>query len=331
MSDREQKIWEAISSMMDGKPSLEEQGLINSWIKEDERNQDFLKIIRKRTDEGIYFSDEVKEKIYSKIESNVIPLENNRRNNYRIFSIAASIAVLFAFILLSLIFKTQSQGEIAYLEATTPFGAKTKFVLPDSTVVNLNSGSSLKYPAKFVGEKREVYLSGEAYFEVKKDPKHPFIVNTSNIDVKVLGTHFNMKSFPEEDVFETTVLEGSVALHSHSHQQSELVRLKPDQKAVYTSKNDEVKIQKINALLEASWKENKFYFDNETLTSIVNELERNYNVPIKICSKELNNETFSGFFDKNRTLYQVLDIMKFNRDFFYETKLDTIRIYLKDI
>jgi ferric-dicitrate binding protein FerR (iron transport regulator) len=328
MNDNNQKIWSAITSAIDGNISDEEKKILDVWINESEENKRFFESMILQGESDYDSSDEVKERIFNKIKA-VLPNHKTLRFNFWIPAAAASVAIIVTTIAFSLFTKPWEKAEMVFLEAKTPYGVKTKMVLPDSSVVFLNSGSYLRYPAIFNNNTRDVYLKGEAYFEVHKDSTCPFIVNTPAISIKVLGTHFNVKAFPDENLYETTLLEGSVALFRNSDPKKEVYRIKPNQKVSFFENSGRTNVQKIDAELEVSWKDGKFYFDNETLTSIAKDLERNFNVPIKICSQELKNEIFSGFFDKNRTVYQTLDIMKLHKNFYYLTQNDTIMVYLK--
>jgi ferric-dicitrate binding protein FerR (iron transport regulator) len=328
MTEYDQKIGVAISSVINGNPSDEEQKLLDSWISESDENRKFFELMMLHPEVTYDTSDELKERIFDKVKR-VLPVAKTRRLNYWIPAAVAAIAVLLTLAVTHLLREPLLNNNMVYLEATTPFGVKTKLVLPDSSVVFLNSGTYLKYPARFTSETRDVYLKGEAYFEVQKDKNHPFVVKTPAMAVKVLGTHFNVKAFPDENLYETTLLEGSVALYNNA-QTKELYRLKPNQKVSFSEATGNIRVQKVDAEMEASWREGKFYFDDESLSSIVKNLERNFNVHIRVASEKLKDEVFSGFFDKDRTLYQTLDIMMLHKNFYYKTQNDTILIYMKD-
>ncbi|HEX3006159.1 MAG TPA: FecR domain-containing protein [Bacteroidales bacterium] len=328
MTEYDQKVGAAISSVINGNPSDEEQKLLDSWISESDENRKFFELMMLHPEVTYDTSDELKERIFNKVKR-VLPVTKTRRLNYWIPAAVAAIAVLLTLAVTHLLREPLLNNNMVYLEATTPFGVKTKLVLPDSSVVFLNSGTYLKYPARFTRETRDVYLKGEAYFEVQKDKNHPFVVKTPAMSVKVLGTHFNVKAFPDENLYETTLLEGSVALYNNE-QTEELYRLKPNQKVSFSETSGNIRVQKVDAEMEASWRDGKFYFDDESLSSIVKNLERNFNVHIRITSEKLKDEVFSGFFDKDRTLYQTLDIMMLHKNFYYKTQNDTILIYMKD-
>jgi ferric-dicitrate binding protein FerR (iron transport regulator) len=329
MVESDQKIWAAISSVINGNSTTEEKELVDLWLNESIANRKFYKIVSESMADDLEATDDIKERIFASIESRVLPRKTNRRIKIWIPAAAAMAAILVLMAVFTIFGVRKTYNDVVLLESVTPYGVKTKILLSDSTIVYLNAGTSIKYPARFQGKTREVILKGEAYFEVSKDEKHPFVVRTNEISIKVLGTRFNLKSFPEEDLFETSLLEGSVALY-YNNNEKEMVKLIPNQKASYKLTTGKVDVQKVNAELDASWKEGKFYFNNEYLPSILRALERNYNVPIKLCTKDLNDEVYSGLFNKNRTVYQTLDIMKLHKNFNYETKNDTIMIYLKN-
>jgi len=128
----------------------------------------------------------------------------------------------------------KNQAEVVYNEIKTPLGAQSTFTLPDGTHGNLNNGSSLKYPVKFTGNTREVELQGEAYFDVEHNKKHPFIIKTAGLDIRVLGTRLNVYSYPDEAYQEITLEEGSVELMERNrNEENTVVKMEPGQHVVY--------------------------------------------------------------------------------------------------
>ena len=128
----------------------------------------------------------------------------------------------------------RSQAEVVYNEIKSPLGAQSQFELPDGTKGNLNNGSSLKYPAKFTGQTREVELKGEAYFDVEHNKQRPFIIKTAGLDIKVLGTRLNVYSYPDETYQEITLEEGSVELLERDEKEEiTVVKMEPGQHVVY--------------------------------------------------------------------------------------------------
>jgi ferric-dicitrate binding protein FerR (iron transport regulator) len=173
-----------------------------------------------------------------------------------------------------------NSGEIAYNTLSTTRGEQTQVRLPDGTLVFLNAESSLKYPTSFTGlGKREVSLTGEGYFEVAKDKKHPFIVESSNQKVEVLGTHFNINTYSNETSVRTTLLEGSVKVNDRI--------LKPNEQSVLANGN--IKVAEVEVDNVVAWKNGTFLFEDEPLNSIMRKIERWYDVEV-VYDKAVNKD-----------------------------------------
>ncbi|WP_316817658.1 FecR family protein [Pedobacter nyackensis] len=205
-----------------------------------------------------------------------------------------------------LVYQTEGQqtgNRIEYNTIETPVGGTYELVLLDGTRIWLNAGSSLKYPAMFAKDERKVELIGEAYFEVSHNPKKPFIVKTANRQVvKVLGTHFNLNAYPDDQVYRTTLFEGKVEV---SNGRTEVI-LKPFQQALL--QNGALTVNEVADATAISWKDEQFAFKDETLENILNEFERWYDVEF-ICPEEFKNIRFSGKISRKRTLKQALNII----------------------
>lgn len=132
-----------------------------------------------------------------------------------------------------LVYHFYNRNDGVYKEMTTEMGMKTKKRLSDGSVVWLNAGSRLRYPEKFSSGQREVYLSGEGYFEVKASAGHPFIIHTSKMDIRVLGTEFNVRSYDDEDFAETALIRGAVEVAMKETGNNAPVLLKPNQKIIW--------------------------------------------------------------------------------------------------
>jgi transmembrane sensor len=230
-----------------------------------------------------------------------------------------------------------------------PYGSKSRIVLPDGSVVDLNSGSNLKYSRSgFNATGRSVFLTGEGFFSVTKDPERPFYVTTPGLKIKVLGTTFNLKAYLDEDTEEATLITGKVEIYTNSDktEKKKSIVLKPNQKAIYVkSENDflrrdsgmvspaiiPVKLKTVKLETPSkteqtiSWKENKLIFDNEAFNSLVIRVERWYNVKILDNYPELNSARFTGKFDKE-TIEQVLNALVTVTPFKYTIKQNLITI-----
>jgi transmembrane sensor len=230
-----------------------------------------------------------------------------------------------------------------------PYGSKSRLVLPDGSVVNLNSGSSLKYSSSdFNSGSRSVLLTGEGFFSVTKDSKRPFYVITPGIKVKVLGTTFNLKAYTDENMEEATLVSGMVEIYASSDktEKEKPIILKPNQRAVFLKSGNDfltndtgmdnlaiipVKLKTVNLQPSSrteqtiSWKENELIFDNESFSSLVIRIERWYDVNILVDNPELNSARFTGKFDKE-TLEQVLNALVTVTPFKYNIKQNLITI-----
>jgi transmembrane sensor len=171
----------------------------------------------------------------------------------------------------------------AWVEApqTTLIAKKIKqLTLPDGTQVWLNAKSSLRYSPDFNGETREVFLEGEAYFDVKKDKNRPFIVYTQDIQVKVLGTAFTVKSYKNDNTSETTLVRGKVRVEKYGVLTKESIELLPNQRVVYTRNSEALQKSEVVADQRTTWKEGTLRFENEPLDNVIKTMERWYDVRI---------------------------------------------------
>jgi transmembrane sensor len=197
---------------------------------------------------------------------------------------------------------------------TTPHGGQWQVLLPDGTKVWLNAASSLTYPVSFAALKnRRVELSGEAYFEVAKDKTHPFIVHTIKQDVEVLGTHFNINAYADEQYTKTTLLEGSVhvapttASPINGANSLAWQALKPGQQSVLS--NGDIKITAANTEAAIAWKNAIFYFEDDNLENIMKRVARWYDVNIIYHNNQVKQELFSGRVSRAQNVSEVLKML----------------------
>jgi ferric-dicitrate binding protein FerR (iron transport regulator) len=356
---------EVLIKYLTGSANEAEREYARNWINENKKNQLYFdelhayyltsKITQKpsgfnkdvgwnRVQAKFYkanFLDEVKKR----------KLIINRAIFYSIFNAAAIVLIAFLisnnfFHRLKLI-RTEiydSQNEII-----VPLGAKSTITLPDGTKVWLNAGSRLSYPANFEKKSREVYLEGEAYFDVRHySRKNLFVVKTSDITIKVYGTQFNVKSYPDENIIQTTLVKGSVAIETNSGSQSgKAIFLKPNQTATFvkfttTSHEQNSKIiqdfpdssKKVNEkILIAplknpepiiSWKDEKWIIEGEKLEQLAIKLERRYNVKISFENESLKQYKFSGTL-KDETFEQVLKIIMLSAPIVYDIEGNRVK------
>lgn len=176
-----------------------------------------------------------------------------------------------------------------------PYGKTSEIILSDGTKVSLNAGSRLVYPEYFTDKNREVFLVGEAYFDVEHDKEHPFIVQTMDVRIKVLGTRFNVSAYPADKMIETVLAKGKVRLEeNNSGLLSESIELMPNQLASFNKSTKEIKLREVNTDDYILWKENLFKFESTDLSRVVKKLERYYNIRFMYADPLLGTIKISG-------------------------------------
>jgi transmembrane sensor len=283
-----------------------------------------------------------------------------RRMSLSLTRIAAIfvLAYLLGVVTYTIFFKNSSSS-LTFQEIIVPAGSKTRINLPDGTIVWLNSESKLTYTNSYNIDKREVRLEGEGYFKVSEDKKRPFIVLTSNISVRALGTEFNVKCYPGEGFIETTLVKGSVKIKGNSDNngiKTESLILKPNEKLTFIKKSgklysnidsfqnqpkqsikdsytgipnevrkEQIFIQTIDPSPYIAWKEDKLIFTGERFEEIKARLERWYGVSIQIKDPEILTYRFKGSFEKE-SLEQALEALKLASHFSYSINKNKIII-----
>lgn len=356
------------------------EGKINSAEKSefykflsDSANEDVVKDILFRqlsdfNEEPPYYNKTVDfETIYGnvmfEIRQNEIKQEESldfmRRTRIRKITIYSScLAAVFVFALLIgrylLPFRsniTSTPDVISYNEIRAPYGSRSEVRLPDGTEVKLNAGSIIKYRSDFNTSNRELDLTGEAYFNVAKNEKIPLIVSAGSINVKAVGTEFNIKAYNEEGTIETTLITGKVEITRDGpiEEGDKFVDLVPNQKAIFIKDEDSFILEKIvyrdsisappvktiyeNILISpkvnveqvVAWTQGKLILRGENLDNLCVELERKYDVKIVFINEEIKKYRFSGIL-LDETLEQVLSVIKLTSPISYS--LDGKTVYL---
>jgi len=220
--------------------------------------------------------------------------------------------------------KAFTEGELVYNTLKIPYGKKFEVQLSDGTVVHLNSGTSLKYPVQFVKNKsRQVYLTGEAYFEVSKDKAHPYTVNAQEVNVEVLGTKFNVDSYSNNTSTDVVLVEGKVALYKE--QKTNQVYLTPGFKGSNVTGAASFQTEQVNTDYYTAWVKGSLVFKNASFNDIIKKLERQYNVTFINKNKTLGREIFNARFD-NEPIEVVLKYFSDSYKIDYDIDRDKITI-----
>lgn len=223
--------------------------------------------------------------------------------------------------------KTDSAAtaELIYNTLYVPFGKKFTLELSDGTVVNLNSGSRLKYPIQFSSDTvRQVFLEGEAYFNVTKNLEQSFVVNTDNLKTSVYGTQFNVTSYSSNDIDLVVLVEGKIGVSLNEHKEILLI---PNELASVHKENGVLSKSKVDIKKYVAWRDGVLWFDSEPFDNIIRTLERHYNVIIHNKLQNLNAIRFTGTFENNESITEILDVFADYKSFKFKKENNVITIY----
>ena len=222
--------------------------------------------------------------------------------------------------------KTGMEDSLVFNTLIVPKGGEYSLELPDGTVVWVNSESSLRFPEKFALDQREVFLEGEAYFEVKKDANRPFYVHTEVGKVRVLGTAFNVCAYSNDRFWQTTLVEGSVMIN----QEEKEVLLKPNEQYQIDVRTGKAGLREVLPELYTSWRDGKFYFKAYTFEELVEKLERWYDFKMFYMNEEIKTRRFSGVVNKYQPLEEMFKFLQMTSDVQFNVKGNVVTASLKN-
>ena len=249
------------------------------------------------------------ERLFSSIEKKTISKMKTRRLFLQYMKYAAAV-LLGIGISLSTLYLTNQENlsTVGNYKLVTSKGEKSYLQLPDGTRVWLNSCTTLEYAENYGHSNRSIYLDGEAYFEVSKNPKKPFRVKANGVTIRVLGTHFNVNAYAADSLVETTLLEGSVSVSNNANGKQMI--LKPNETAIYRKSTGILSMHiNANAQNEISWREGVLSFNDISMGEIARQLSHHFNVTIQIKSEQLRNYKLNARFKQNETLEEILEML----------------------
>jgi len=217
-----------------------------------------------------------------------------------------------------------SSKDVSYNTIETPRGGQYQIVLPDGSQVWLNAASSIRYPTSFSASSRTVTITGEAYFEVAKNPLLPFRVISGDQTVQVLGTHFNICAYPDEKGIKTTLVEGSVKVTNNKFNSA--ATLRPGQQSLTTAVDKAIDVHPAEIDDILAWKNGSFNFNNEDIYSIMRKLSRWYDVDISYTNQEIQHQRFSGIVPRTSEIADVLNFLEYTKTVHF--KISGRRIYV---
>jgi transmembrane sensor len=328
-----------IIKMLTNRATPDECVMLDKWVKKSDDNRRLFLLFRnswlassQTLEPDIACTSKALEKVNEKInllrsaelrEPAAKTLKQSKRPILSYIKIAALWILLFGMgAVFSLLF-VKPAGVLNFasdVSVIAPRGSKALTILPDGTVVWLNAGSKIKYKIPAGKPAREVTLEGEAYFNVTKDPDHPFIVDAAEMIIKAYGTEFNVKAYPEEKVVAATLVKGSVSVEIKD-KPSDRTMLKPNDQAIYykpTAKRSEnfLVTKGINPALYTLWINDRLRIKGETLEDLAVMLERKYDVTIHFDDNSLRDLRFTGIIE-NETIEQILELIKISSNVDY--------------
>lgn len=216
---------------------------------------------------------------------------------------------------------------VAMVEHYVKNGKREVVTLPDGSIIHLNSGSHIFYPENLEGKTRTVYLLGEADFKVTKNPQKPFIVKSADMSITALGTEFNVKAYPEEDLLTATLLEGKVRVNCND---TTNYILTPGQQVVYTKSTLKSVLLETDVEDVTAWQRGEIVLNKATINEVIQTLERHYSITFQTSKKKINQDRYSFVFKENANIKEVLEVMQtVIGEFDYHLKENTCYIYWK--
>jgi len=282
--------------------SLKDEELVQKYLCSDENVKEFDTELRSLFDECV--------------DSSLSEARTKTRFTKFIPYLFAVVAVIALIVLIPASYQkghdagAQRIASIQWEELYVPYGQKQDVTLSDGTVLHLNSGSRLTYPAQFVGNTRSVFLDGEAYLDVAKNTEWPFVVKSQDVDVRVLGTSFSLRNFAQENIVEICLVEGSVEAKFPLPEGDRGVALVPGDMVRYdrTKHNVDIEHFSINDY-QPFYQGNTLRFENMQMADIARELSRHFNIKIVVADGALASRRYFSIFSNNEDLEQILAVM----------------------
>lgn len=306
-------IYKIIRRLADGLVPAEHRNKILYWLfrKGDDSSKDeaLFRLWNETDGSGISNMDINASLSYVKERLGISLKKKKSYNIYSLFRYAAIFLLpLVSGLIVWLVMSNASYTTSNIIECFVPNGRQKEIILSDGTKVKLNSGTLFIYPEEFDGKERRVFLSGEAYFDVQHDESNPFVVRTGRLNVKVLGTSFNINAYPDNSCITTTLNKGKVKVYCPDKEKSGIT-IHPDEKLVYNSEKDDFDLSEINADDYSSWTKGEIRFIKQPLSEIFKTIGRNYNVEFRYDDKIDLKELYTICFNIDEPIEQVVHIL----------------------
>lgn len=302
------KMTDLLSDYFHDNCSREDEIAIEKWLAEnggDEVDEAFQKILSEIRVDDATLAREGFEKFRQRIGSARSSSSAERlRRTARLLQRVAALLFIPLLALSGYLFLKDNPQQMEWNDITIPNGTQQALTLSDGTVLHLNAGTRVIYPAQFTGDKREIFINGEVFADVAKDPDKPFIISAGDIQVEVLGTQFNFRAYNNLETVEVALVEGAVLFETENSQQE---RLKAGEMVQYNRTTRQINRELfLTHQYKSPSKNEGFYFSNLTLGDIAKELEYYFDTDIVILDDEFNSNRYVAYFTNNETLDEIL-------------------------
>ena len=304
--------------------SVNDRAIVDGWLKESPENEEvFLGV--KNAWEALPLLRQMEQfnsfDALKKVNERISPPKSK---NWWVPIYRAAAILLLPLLVYSGFIASKFQTKLGEKEhvmmqmVTSRQGMVTRFSLSDGTKVWLNSGSELQFPTRFSDDKREVYLKGEAFFEVTKNEKQPFRVNANELKIEVLGTSFNVVNFDNDSQSEVVLVTGKVALSYENGQIKKIYgTMQPCERVIYEKESQNIRAERVEVEKYIAWRDGNLIFRDDSMDNVVKRLSRWFNVEITISDPEIKNYIYKATF-RNENLVQVLNLLKLSAPIDYQ-------------
>lgn len=311
---------DTLYKFFEGTASFEEEDAIRQWLESSAEHRAALLKERKVFDAGLLLADEGI--IEEKQKKNALDRRSSLRTEF--LKIAAVVLLTLG---LNYAYQklTVPEEPVAMQTITVPAGQRVSICLPDGSHVWLNARTTIQYPFSFKGDKRQILLDGQAYFDVVKNKQQPFIVKTDKATVEVFGTQFDVEAYSDKEEFETTLMSGNVRVVSAANP-LDMLNLAPDSKAYL--ENGQLKVKQVDDYNPYRWKEGLICFRNETFRNIMKDFEKYYGIRIEIENRQVLKYFYTGKFRQSDGVDYALRVLQKDIRFTYRRDDENHIIYI---
>jgi transmembrane sensor len=306
---------------LEGTATPEEKQLLNDWYDAD--NSDVSEIVDLQTDET---EADVKHRLYNNLRQQLFEPQKPRQSVVKrlvIWAGSAAAVLALTFFAWQWYANNKIQPVPDKQIVSAPYNRVIHLMLPDSSRVWLNAGSVFRYPKKFIGKTRTVeLLEGRAFFDVKHQTQHPFIVKTKNLNITVLGTSFDVRSYQKEGTTQVRVVTGKVGITMPNGIHKQAIMLLPTQQIILSNQTSQLVTGIAQETKVSEWTKNNFVFHQEKLADVFKLLEKEYHTQINVANKELLNERITIDLN-NQHLDTILETLSFTKHFKYQMANDS--------